>query len=78
MEAVLIRQGLWESVIFDNAGLIGDSLQTAREAWIKKRSAKKMAEARAEIILRVEDSQLCFGTHETIGVRKVHVITKEF
>ena len=58
MEAVLIHHGLWDSVVFDDAGLVGDDLQSVRETWTKKRSAKKMAEARAEIILRVEDSQL--------------------
>jgi hypothetical protein len=59
MEAVLIRRGLLEVVVFEaDEGITGDEEKAAKEAWKKKRTVKKMAEARAEIILRVDDSQL--------------------
>jgi gag-polypeptide of LTR copia-type/Domain of unknown function (DUF4219) len=59
MEAELVRRGLWENVMFEgNAEGSEEDLEKALEAWNKKRTAKKMAEARTEIILRVKDSQL--------------------
>ena len=41
-----------------DSGLSEDEVVKAGEGWMKKHTMKKMAEARAEIILRVEDSQL--------------------
>ena len=59
MEAQLIRLGLWDTVVFEpDSELSEDEVIKAREGWMKKCIMKKMAEARAEIILRVEDSQL--------------------
>ncbi|GJE90164.1 hypothetical protein PsYK624_062900 [Phanerochaete sordida] len=65
LEAYLIRRGLWfgvvviatetapESVVSDPVALAG----WVEKQWLK-RTAEKMAEARAEIILKVDDSQL--------------------
>ena len=59
MEAHLIRQGLWDQVVFEaDAGLSDEDATKARDGWIKKHTAKKMGEAHVEIILKVEDSQL--------------------
>ena len=59
MEAELTRRGLLEVVVFEsNAEGTVAEVASAKEAWKKKRTAKKMAEARAEIILQVKDSQL--------------------
>ena len=59
MEVQLIRLGLWDTVGFElDSGLSEDEVVKTREGWMKKHTMKKMAEARAEIILRVEDSQL--------------------
>ena len=33
-------------------------MKKPRESWLKKHMAKKMSDARAEIVLWVEDSQL--------------------
>ena len=59
MEATLIRLGLWEVVMYEG-DLDGseEDVKKSRESWLKKRTAKKMSDARAEIVLRVEDSQL--------------------
>jgi hypothetical protein len=58
MEAELTRRGLLEVVVFENAEGDPAEVAKAKEAWMKKRTAKRMAEAQAEIILRVKDSQL--------------------
>ena len=58
MEAQLIRLGLWDQVVCDFEPTTPEDDAKAKDAWLKKRKAPKMAEARAEIILRVEDSQL--------------------
>jgi len=60
MEAVLIRVGLW-SVVKTQVNEVGKDASTIaaeHESAKKARSAEKMSEARAEIILRVEDGQL--------------------
>lgn len=60
MEAELIRRDLW-SVIVCEEDLVGKSdeeVDTARAQWLIKRTTKKMAEARSEIVARVCDSQL--------------------
>jgi len=61
MEAVLIRKGLWlvVDVIVPNADAKDDdTVELELQKLLKARTASKMAEARAELILRVEDSQL--------------------
>ena len=58
MEAQLIRLGLWNQVVCDVESTTTEDDAKAKDEWLKKRKAAKMAEARAEIILRVEDSQL--------------------
>ena len=59
MEAWLICLGLRDAVVFElESGLSEDEVVKAREGWMKKHTMKKMAEAKAEIILRVEDLQL--------------------
>jgi hypothetical protein len=61
MEAVLIKRGLW-SVI--SHSIVWTEKSTAEEfaaeveTWRSKRTKSKMQEARAELILRVKDSQL--------------------
>src|SRR5882762_5022566 len=60
MEAELIRKSLWDNVQCE-VSVEGKSPQEAEEIvtkWRGKRTQKKMAETCAEIILRVEDSQL--------------------
>lgn len=61
-EAELIRRGLWALVMsYEDQvpdGLGGKELQSWIEKWLAGRSKAKMAEARAEIIRRVSDSQL--------------------
>ena len=57
MEAQLIHLGLWDAVVFESdSGLSEDEVVKAREGWMKKHTMKKMADARAEIVLRWEDS----------------------
>ena len=60
MEAELIRKGLWDMVFVevDTDGKSDDDVKAELQKLVAKRSAKKMAEARAEIILRVERDQL--------------------
>jgi hypothetical protein len=65
MEAVLVRAGLWEVVqptidVFTADGKEKDAstIATEFEAALKARKKTKMNEARAEIILRLEDGQL--------------------
>jgi hypothetical protein len=60
MEAELIRKGLWDNVQCE-VSVEGKTAVEAEEIvtkWRGKRTQKKMAETCAEIILRVEDSQL--------------------
>ena len=60
MEAVLICQGLWSlvSITVDTAGKDAAVIGAEIEDLKKKRSADKMAEVRAEMVLRVDDGQL--------------------
>jgi len=61
MEAELIRKGLWTNVIeivMDTEGKEDADIKKEFETKLGKRSASKMAEARAEMILRVDDGQL--------------------
>jgi len=60
MEAELIWKGLWDMVFVevDTDGKSDDDVKAELQKLVAKRSAKKMAEARAEIILRVERDQL--------------------
>lgn len=60
MEAELIRKGLWDMVFaeVDVDGKTDDEVKAELQKLLVKRSVKKMAEARAEIILRVERDQL--------------------
>jgi hypothetical protein len=60
MEAELIRKSLWDNVQCE-VSVEGKTTDEAKEVvtkWRGKRTQKKMAETCAEIILRVEDSQL--------------------
>jgi hypothetical protein len=60
MEAELIRKGLWELVLckVEKSGKDASEITAEIEKVKAKRSAKKMAEACAKIILRVEGLQL--------------------
>jgi hypothetical protein len=61
MEAALIRRSLWSVVnveVPDAEEKDEETLKKELEKLLKARSASKMAEARAELILRVEGSQL--------------------
>lgn len=60
MEAILIRQNLWSmvEVSVDETGKDASTIAAELEKELKKRGTQKMAEARAEMILRVEDGQL--------------------
>jgi predicted restriction endonuclease len=60
MEAHLIRKELWNMVMCetDTDGKTDVEVATIWEDWRKKRLKKKIADAYAEIVLRVEDSQL--------------------
>ncbi|TFK60320.1 hypothetical protein BDN72DRAFT_746508, partial [Pluteus cervinus] len=60
MEATLVRKGYWSLIQhdLDLENKTDDEAKAAVDAWKKKRSASKMGECCAEIILRVEDSQL--------------------
>ncbi|KAJ3559936.1 hypothetical protein NM688_g47 [Phlebia brevispora] len=62
VEAELIRKKLWYNVVYIKGEPAEGLTIEERDAWWKaklaKRSKKKMGEARAELILRVEDSQL--------------------
>ncbi|OJA10711.1 hypothetical protein AZE42_13161 [Rhizopogon vesiculosus] len=60
MEAELIRKGLWD-MIFVEVDLnekTNDEVKAELKKLLGKRTAKKMAKARVEIILRVECNQL--------------------
>ncbi len=60
MEAVLIRQALWDMVdiVVDTGGKDEEKIIAELEIKKGKRTKDRMAEARAEMILRVEDGQL--------------------
>jgi hypothetical protein len=59
MEAELIRRELLDVVVYDdNVEGTPEEVEAAKKKWMAKRSKKKLAEARAEIIRRVKDSQL--------------------
>ena len=59
IEAQLIHLGLWDGVVFEpDSGLSDNEVVKARERWMKRHTRKKVAEARAEIVLRVENLQL--------------------
>ena len=60
IEAHLIRKDLWGTVTCetDTDGKTDAEIEVIWTDWRKKRSAKKIMEAYAEIVLRVEDSQL--------------------
>jgi len=61
MEAELIRKGLWTNVIeivMDTEGKEDADIKKEFETKLGKQSASKMAEAQAEMILRVNDGQL--------------------
>ncbi|KAG6825986.1 hypothetical protein H0H92_001614, partial [Tricholoma furcatifolium] len=65
MEAILVRRGLWsvinlevDKVDAEGAEKDASMIAAEKEKLLKKRDATKMAEARAELILRVDDGQL--------------------
>jgi len=60
MEAELIRKGLWEMVFaeVDTEGKMEDEVKAELQKMVAKRLTKKMAEVRAELILRIERDQL--------------------
>jgi uncharacterized short protein YbdD (DUF466 family) len=60
MEAHLIRKELWGLVTceMDMDGKTESEIEAIWEDWRKKRSKKKIADAYAEMVLRVEDLQL--------------------
>ena len=60
MEAELIQKGLWEMVFaeVDTEGKTEDEVKAELQKMVAKRSTKKMAEVRAELILHVERDQL--------------------
>jgi hypothetical protein len=61
MQAILVRCGLWSQIInivVDETGKDATTIAAEVEDLKKKRNAVKMDEACAEMVLRVEDSQL--------------------
>lgn len=65
MEAVLVRRGMWSMVKIPISGVDADggvkavsTIAAELESAMKRRDAGKMDEARAEMILRVDDGQL--------------------
>ena len=61
MEAHLIRMKLWDGIVeitVDEKGRGTDAVEEEEAKKKEKRSAQKMAEARAELITHVEDGQL--------------------
>jgi hypothetical protein len=61
MEAELVRKKLWNDVVVvrvDRDGKTDEEYDAAVEAKMARRSAAKMEEARAEMVMRVEDPQL--------------------
>lgn len=82
IEAELIRKKLWSNVVCIEDEPPEDLKPEEKEAWrvakLAKRSKSQMAEARAELILRVEDSQLAhMKSRDPLEVweelKKVHV-----
>jgi hypothetical protein len=67
MEAVLVRAGLWAmiDIAVDETNTDASTIASEIEDAKKKRSAEKMNEAHAEIILRVEDGQLAHCMRST-------------
>jgi len=70
MEAVLVRRGLWDGIVevlvskkkADGEERTAVEMEREKNRLIAGRDAAKMAEARAELILRVEDGQLAHMT----------------
>jgi hypothetical protein len=60
MEAILIRKGLWSMIetVVETEGKDAATIMAELDKKKKGRLADKMAEARAEMVLRVEDGQL--------------------
>jgi hypothetical protein len=61
MEADLIRKSLWDGmveIIVDPKDKTPEQIQMEFELKKSKRKAQKIAEARAEMLLRVDDGQL--------------------
>jgi hypothetical protein len=60
MEAELIEKGLWDQVYVEvnEDGKNADEVKAELAKLVAKRNTKKMAEARARMITRVEGSQL--------------------
>jgi hypothetical protein len=61
MEAILIKKGLWSVVKIpeiDAAGETASTITAEKTKKIAERDSAKMQEARAELILRVDDGQL--------------------
>ncbi|THH04488.1 hypothetical protein EW146_g10164 [Bondarzewia mesenterica] len=60
MEAELVRKGLWAvmDILVDTEGKDEASWKAELQMKMVKRTAQKMAEAHAEMILRVEEGQL--------------------
>ena len=60
IEAHLIRKDLWSTITCetDTDSKTDAEIEVIWTDWRKKRSAKKIMEAHAKIVLRVEDSQL--------------------
>ena len=61
MQAILVRRGLWSqivNIVVDETGKDATTVAAEIEDLKKKRSAEKMDEACAEMVLRVEDGQL--------------------
>lgn len=60
MEAELIRKGYWSvvEITVDTEGKEPAEVAKELDTKVSKRNAQKMAEARAEMILRVDDGQL--------------------
>lgn len=60
MEAVLIKRGLWDLVQHevDEEGKDSDAIAAEWKKWRDKRTKAKLDEARAELVLRVDDGQL--------------------
>jgi len=61
MEAVLIHKGLWlvmDIIVLNADAKNDDTVKLALQRLLKVHTASKMVEVQAELILRVEDSQL--------------------
>ena len=80
MEAELVHKGLWTNVmeiLVDTEGKADADVKKEYETKLGKRSATKMAEARAEMILTVDDGQLSYMRSKDpleiwIDLRDVH------